>query len=240
MIREAMEHVSLLRERTAGQPSLRAALAAVKQLQSRRFAGTYADLLHTEPYASAARFFLVELYGDNDYAARDQQFSRIAGMVETLFPRPVVGTAVALAELHALTEDLDTVMARAWDGLPAGIPVGLYVRAWQQVARDEDRRRQLQAVLALGGELGRLTRTRGLRTMLRMMRGPATAAGLGALQRFLESGFDTFADLARQPAALTTFVQVIEQRETELLLLLSGADLIASEARLAGILGQAR
>ena len=60
-----------------------------------------------------------------------------------------------------------------------------------------DREGQLRVVLGIGQQMARLTRTAGLRMMLKMMRGPAAAAGLGALQRFLECGFDTFAAMAR-------------------------------------------
>ena len=48
------------------------------------------------------------------------------------------------------------------------------------------------ALLGLFAILDRLTRNPLVRHSLRMMRGPARAAGLGELQRFLESGFDTF------------------------------------------------
>ena len=94
-------------------PSLRAALGWVKRVQSQRFAGTYADLLARGPYAAATRFFLDELYSDKDYAERDAQFARIAGAIERLFPAQMRGTAVDLAELHALTEELDQAMAVA-------------------------------------------------------------------------------------------------------------------------------
>ena len=52
--------------------------------------------------------------------------------------------------------------------------------------------------MKLGQDLTRFTRMPGLRMMLRMMRKPAQAAGLGALQHFLETGFDTFGAMARR------------------------------------------
>ena len=44
-------------------PALGAAVGAVKRVQSRRFAGSYADLLAGGPYAAAARFFLLQGLG---------------------------------------------------------------------------------------------------------------------------------------------------------------------------------
>jgi hypothetical protein len=240
-IRNAVARVSQLRQAIDGQPALGAALGRVKRVQSHRFAGTYADLLGGGPYAAPARFFLTELYSDKDYAERDAQFARIAGAIEKFFPAQVAHTAVALAELHALTEELDQAMALAWlaqDAYQAG-DAQRYVLAWREVGRREDREAQLTVVLRIGEEMARLTRTAGLRVMLKMMRGPAVAAGLGSLQRFLESGFDTFASMARRPGGAEEFLSIIQARESALLELLFDAGLVACGTELARTLGQA-
>jgi hypothetical protein len=68
-----------------------------------------------------------------------------------------------------------------------------------------------------------------LRHSLRLMRGPARAAGLGALQSFLEAGFDTF----RGMRGAEEFLSLIGQRERAL-----AAALFASSPEEAGRLGQ--
>lgn len=240
-IRQAVAEVSLLRQEGLSVPALGGAVRHVKQLQGRRFAGTYADLLGTGPYAAASRFFLEELYSDKDYAERDAQFARIAGAVERLFPADVAATAVALAQLHALTEALDHAMALAWLRTAESKPgTERYVEAWREVSRRADRDRQLSMVLAIGVEMARLTRTPGLRFMLKMMRGPAAAAGMGSLQRFLETGFDTFAAMARRPGGAENFLEIIRGREAGFIALMFDADPVASGTELERILGQAR
>lgn len=245
-IRQAVAEVERLRQEGRQLPALGAAAMALKRLQARRFAGSYADLLAGGPYAAGARFFLEELYNDREYAERDSQFARIAGPVEKLFPRDVAETAGALAELHALTESLDYAMARC---VGAGVGAGAgadrqevldYVRAWRSVGRRADREAQLTRVVAIGAELARLTRLPGLAAMLKMMRGPAAMAGLSALQRFLEAGFDTFTTLARSRGGVDTFLGTIRQREQALLRLLYEGEPVACETELVRILGQAR
>ena len=241
-IRSAVAEVGLLRQALETSPALRAAVTQVKQVQSRRFAGTYADLLAGGPFAAPAQFFLMELYSDKDYGERDAQFARIAGAMEKLFPDQVSDTAVALAQLHALTEELDQAMALAWlaQANVEASEARRYVAAWREVGRRADREHQLRVVLGIGQQMARLTRTAGLRMMLKMMRGPAAAAGLGALQRFLECGFDTFAAMARRPQAAEEFLETIRVRESALMLMLFDADLVACETELAQTLGQAR
>ena len=238
-IRDAVAEVERLREESRATPQIATAVMRTKRFQARRFAGTYADLLASGPYSAAARFFLEELYSERDYGERDAQFARIAGAVEKLFPRDVADTAVGLARLHALTESLDHAMARTFAQASPQDVAG-YVQAWKAVGRADDRQRQLETVVAIGAELARLTRLPGLRMMLRMMRGPASAAGMSSLQRFLEAGFDTFGAVTKVPGGAERFLATIREREQQLMQLLFSADPVACETELARILGQAR
>ncbi len=226
-IRDAVARVSSLRAIALNNPGLAASIATVKRFQAERFTRTYADILTAGPYQGAARFFVDELYSDRDYTLRDAQFSRIAGALQTFFPKNVVATAVALAELHALTEEIDQEMGQAWDMHDEQSELARYVAAWQKVGRPEDRHQQLAKVLAVGAELDRLTRMPGLRLTLRMMRRPAQAAGLSSLQGFLESGFDTFAKMSGRGSDARTFLNLIQTRETALMTALFSGDVDA-------------
>ena len=217
IIRDAVVKVAGLREKASGQPGLTKAISDIKHLQARRFKGTYSDLLQTKQYAPAAQFFLDELYSDKDYSERDGQFSRIAGALERIFPEPVVHIAVTLAQLHALTEELDFNMGEQWLAHPHGTEASRYILAWRAVGRGSDRAQQLSTTLSVGAALEQLTRKPGLRTMLRLMRRPAQLAGLSSLQQFLESGFDTFADMGKEAGAVSRFLELVEIRESRLL-----------------------
>ena len=180
-------------------PILAEAFAAVRHIQVLRFKHTYGDFLLSSKHSAATSFFLEELYGNHDFAARDQQFARIAGAIERLFPERVMAIAVQMAQVHALTELLDWEMARHWVALAEqdSIKTPLqqakqYVKCWQATGRAADRNLQLQGVLDMGLRLDGVVHTVGLRTALRLMRTPAQAAGLGQLQTVLEDGFDAF------------------------------------------------
>lgn len=239
-IRNAVARVSRLRQASQSQPALGEAIARIKGFQAWRFSGTYADLLSDGPYRPAARFFLEELYSDKDYAQRDAQFARIAGAIERIFPAQVAGTAVALAELHALTEELDAAMGHAWLAAEPGDEANRYASSWRGVGRREERELQLRMVMDVGRQMVRLTRAPGLRLMLKMMRVPAAAAGMGALQRLLESGFDTFTAISGRQGTVEEFLRTVQVRESALLALLFDVDPVTSATELARTLGQAR
>lgn len=210
-IRTHLERVATLRlqARSAG---LDQAVTEVKRLQARRFRATYADFLVHPVHAPATRFFLDELYGEHDFARRDAQFARIAGALERLFPEAVAQLAVDLAETHALTEVLDHQLAAHWLAQDAALPAAQrYTRSWRLTGERDARARQLAVVQHMGLELQRLTRMKPLRLALRMMRNPARAAGLDALQGFLESGFDAFGALGGQAPG---FLDTISARES--------------------------
>lgn len=205
-----LEVVSRERAIRAASPQLLSRVEAIKSYQQRRFSHTYADLLAMPRYAGAARFFLDELYGPGDFSQRDAQFARVVPALVRLFPRDVVATVNTLAQLHALSEMLDSEMARH---LATGVGNGeAYVAAWQATGRPSEREMQVELTLSVGQSLDELTRKPLLRHTLRMMRGPASAAGLSALQQFLESGFDTFQ--AMQGAK--EFLAIVGAREHQL------------------------
>lgn len=205
-----LDAVSRERERRAADPALGAAVVALKAYQQRRFARTYADLLASPRYAAAARFFLDELYGPKDFSQRDAQFARVVPGLVRLFPDEIVATVEVLARLHAVSEALDTTMATHLVGQT--VDSCSYVRAWQLTGQPAQRDLQIECTLRVGRDLDRLTRKPLVRTSLHLMRGPARAAGLPALQQFLECGFDTF----KAMGGASEFLGTVEARERSL------------------------
>lgn len=219
-ILEQLRAVAFERERRTTLPAWADAVERVKHYQQRRFAHTYADLLDSERYRAAARFFLDDLYGPRDFSERDDQFARVVPALVRLFPREIVETVHTLARLHALSERLDSTMASFL--VDAAVDAPGYVIAWQRTGDAAAREDQIALTLAIGASLDRLTRKPLLRRSLHLMRGPARAAGLADLQRFLESGFDAF----RAMRGARDFLAAVGTRERALAAaLFSGAAL---------------
>ena len=109
-ILQPLVQVARERELREADAALNARVAALKAYQQARFRRTYADLLASPRHGATARFFLDELYGSRDFSQRDAQFPRIVPALTRMFPADTVQTVVRLAQLHALTETLDTAM----------------------------------------------------------------------------------------------------------------------------------
>lgn len=212
-----LEVVTEERRRRTAAPGLPGKVSALKTYQQARFSHTYADLLASDRYGAAARYFLDELYGPKDFSERDAQFARVAPKIARVFPEHVAETIAVLSELHALSETLDTAMGERLAS--ERIAPADYIAAWQGVGRAADRERQIALTLSIAAQLDRITRLPLLRNALRLMRGAARAAGLGELQRALETGFDTF----KAMHGADEFIAFIGTRERDLAEALFGA-----------------
>ena len=238
-ITEHLGTVARLRALRDADPALAQRVLALKTYQAARFERSYADLLAHPRYGAAARFFLTELYGPQEFARRDAQFERVVPALVRLFPAALVATVEQLGQLHAITEALDDSAARHLPSLPdqatqasppaqPGLPISAtgYAQAWQGAGRAPAREQQITLTLAIGHALDTYTRSRLMRSTLRLMRGPAQAAGLDDLQRFLESGFDAFGAMA----GATEFLGLVAQRERALAAALFAPDAVQQAA----------
>lgn len=205
-----LHRVDAERKSRRATPGLQAKVDAVKHFQQRRFSLTYADFLASGRYGPAAEFFLKEIYGPGDFSKRDSQFAKVVPAIVRLFPVGVVNVVSTLAELHSLSEVLDSAMATALQS--AEIDANAYVRAWQRSSNLLERERQITLTVSLGRNLDQLTRKPLLHKTLRLMRGAAMAVGLGELQGLLERGFDAFAAMR----GAHEFLGFVESRERNL------------------------
>jgi hypothetical protein len=208
-----LSHLQTVEQERASRrevPGLIEKIIALKAYQQRRFEHTYADLLQSPRYGQVSRFFLAELYGPSDFTKRDAQFMRVVPSLSRLFPNEIVETVAALAELHALSEALDTQMGTRLR--TADVDKFNYIDAWIETGRRVERFAQITLTLDVAARLNRVTGSLLLRNSLRLMRAPARAAGLNELQVFLETGFDTF----RAMNGAAEFIETVDARERSL------------------------
>lgn len=207
-LRQTMRALSAARR---AAPEFALAKHRVRVWQNRRFAATYADLRAEPRYQPAVEFFLTELYGEADLSvARDADIERVLPVMIKMLPAPALETILDALVFETLCEELDGIVARELGS--ARLTVAVYADAFRRAGRNEERQRQIAYVSEIGRALDRLTRWPMIGTTLRLMRAPARATGLAALQEFLERGFVAFKYMRGADAFLAT----ITERETAL------------------------
>ena len=209
-LRNALLRVIELRDRLQEDKTGVRRWRAVKRWQSHRLEHTYADLLVSPRYGAACRFFLDEIYGARDFAQRDREALRVVPKLARLLPERAVATMAHGVELDGLSETLD---ARVAEHLGGRIDAETYCAAYVAAGTRPERQQQIATVDEIGRSLERLARVPLLSTMLHMMRGPAEAAGLGHLHRFLATGFDAFQSMG----AADAFLDAVRTRESALM-----------------------
>ncbi len=209
-LRASLQALAQQRAVARSDPATQAARLALQQFQSARMARTHADLLATPESAAAARFFLEDLYGAKNVIQRDADVERVLPTMERMLPLAALTAVAEAIELDALSEALDTALAKH---LGPDFDERDYAAAYRAVATRAAREQQLRQVESVGNGLCRLVRIPLLGTTLAMMRAPARLARLGDLQNFLERGFNAFKAM-RQPQQ---FVATIVAREGQIL-----------------------
>ena len=211
-IRHHLATARTLRQTVVLDPAAQAARCALRAWQAGRLSQTHADLLNSPRCGNAARFFLTDLYGPKDFSERDNEVERILPLLCTLLP-PSGLEAIALAiEVDALTERLDAALINALKDQT--LDARTYAFAYRTSSLRAERERQLDLIGRTGRTLRRVAGTPFIGALLRMMRGPAHAAGLGELQAFLERGLAAFR--AMGPEA-EQFLATIKHRESALI-----------------------
>jgi hypothetical protein len=109
-----------------------------------------------------------------------------------MLPGGALSVIADAVELDALCESLDADMVTALGSDCLCLSDRTYGDAYRQIGRQEDRVKQITLIRDLGTTLDHLARLPMVKGTLHRMHLPARLLGLGALQSFLERGFDAF------------------------------------------------
>lgn len=196
-----------LRDVFADDPAAHARLVELQRWQSRRLLTTHADLRANPRYRKAVEFFFRELYGEGDARGRDRDLGRVQRVMERLLPRQALRALCLAIELEVISQELDADVVR---GLPPGpITVATYAEGYRRANRADDRQRQIDLLGVIGRYLDGVVRKPFVHALVRLVRGPAHAAGFGTLQDFLERGLDAFETMHGSEE----FLAIIRDRE---------------------------
>jgi len=197
-------------EKIESNPDQYPRLDELQHWQRMRLRATYADLKSQERYREACVFFLEELYGGRDMRERDRQLERVVPIMRRFLPEHLLHAIGEAMRLQWISMQFDAELSRLIDG---ELNQPTYAAAYRQMGEWQRREEQIKLIGELGELLDQTVRRRMIRTLLKMMHGPAVAAGFGELQSFLVRGIESFAAMGDA----SEFVETIVTREREAL-----------------------
>lgn len=189
-----------------------AELEVVQRWQRQRLSNTYAGLISQPRYAAAGDFFLEELYGGLHFRERDQEMERVLPVMVRMLREDMLLVAAEAFELQSLSLGLDMDMtrqlvSRGW----VELDLARYGEIYRACGCSSKREQQIELIHRLGLQLNELVHHRLVMMLIRMVRGPAIAAGFGKLQSFLENGLNAFKVMGDG----SEFIETIRIREIE-------------------------
>ncbi|MBT8092055.1 MAG: hypothetical protein KJN77_03395 [Gammaproteobacteria bacterium] len=153
------------------------------------------DDLHSQGgYREALDFTMSDLAGVG-ISQRDRDLERAAPAITRMLPTGALVTISVAAEMNARVLKVNTAICRclmADGGLPLKITVEEYMSACRAATTLDECVELVHVITDLGRTLHKLVYVPMIGMTLRAMRAPANAAGFGALQNFLETGYTTF------------------------------------------------
>ncbi len=191
-------------------------MAMFRLWQSQRLANTHADLLRSERYAPACRFFLDDIYAPKDFTQRNHDIVRIHDFMMRFLPASLLRVLTQAIEINALTEELDALLLEVMVdqlGVHDSITPQQYAEGYRICDNYASRAYQIQLLVQVGHGLDRLTRLPVIGWTLRLARGPAHRGGWYELQGFLERGYSAF----RHMGGAGDFLHLVEHREMRIL-----------------------
>lgn len=182
----------------------------LQQWQRTRLIRSYDDLAGQDGYRLAIHFFLSELYGGLDFRDRDQDLGRVMPVMIRFLPDQTLATMSEAFELQAISLEFDIRMAvHMARRRQSELDMERYCGVYRDCSDRAGRERQILLIRKLGYDLDALVRKPLVNRLVRLLRGPAHAAGFGRLQEFLEEGLTSFRAL---PDA-AYFIETIYGRE---------------------------
>jgi hypothetical protein len=218
---ETIRHLARLRQYRLAQPPISHAemdesLLRLRSWQSDRLAQTYADLLESNRYGPACRFFLDEIYAPRDFSQRDQDIEYLYAIMSSFLPEFLIKVVRKAIEMNDLTNELDWALSRALVenlGLTGEITPEQYAEAYRICDNYAERAHQIQLIGEVGRMVDRGTRIPLIGATLHLAQRPARRAGWGALHDFLNHGYTAFKHMGRAD----DFLNIVQEREMGIL-----------------------
>ena len=211
-----LQHSVEFRHRRIEVKGLAPQLALLRTWQSERLKKTYADFLTDPRFHSACLFFLSDIYSATDFSQRDHDVERVHAVLSKVVPAPMLSLLTDVIWLNTLTNELDAHLLQVLvDDLQmkSEITPELYADAYRLCDNYAERVDQIDLISSIIPQVANGAHIPMVGLALRVLYGPAHAAGWDDLYSFLKRGFQAFSRLRD----VKIFVGTVRRRERRIL-----------------------
>lgn len=211
-----LQHSVEFRHRQVEAQGLAPQLALLRTWQSERLKKTYADFLADQRFRPACLFFLSDIYGPTDFSQRDHDVERVHAVLSKVVPAPMLSLLTDVIWLNTLTNELDAHLLQVLVNdlqMKVEITPELYAEAYRLCDNYTERADQIDLISSILPQVANGAHIPMVGLALRVLYGPAHAAGWDDLYSFLTRGFEAFARLRD----VKVFVSTIRHRELRIL-----------------------
>lgn len=193
-LREQTDRSNAIHREYLGDPVLLQRYARFVAWQLDYMLPFYADLGATADRAAAVEFFVSDLTGI-DISERDHEFAKVVPLMSRMLPEKALIAVATAMRLNARVLGINLSICRELfkgQAIDYAITEASYCLACRRASRLEECLELVHLTAEIGRDLDQLIRIPMIGLTLRAMRLPARLAGFGALQKFLERGYQTF------------------------------------------------
>jgi hypothetical protein len=191
-------------------------LDLLRNWQSQRLERTYTDLLVTERYGRACRFFLDDVYSAKDFRQRDHEIKHLYAALSHYLPDSLLRLVLKVIELNDLTNELDEALLNALRhdlGVNDTVTPELYAEGYRICNNYAERAEQIERIVEVGHMVDIAARIPFIATMLKLARRPVSRAGWHELHDWIERGYLAFQHMH----GADEFLGTIHDREMKIL-----------------------
>jgi hypothetical protein len=173
----------------------------------------YENLRISPDYEAAVDFVVSDLTGIG-VSQRDRNIARVVPLMSKMLPERALRTMASAMHLNARVLEINLSICRIlYEGKPGDVEIteATYCTANRRAASLDECFELIQLTAEIGHSLNHVIRIPMIGPMLRAMRKPAQLWGFGAMQTFLEQGYETFSALED----VDRFLEDITARMTE-------------------------
>ncbi len=191
-------------------------MAALRAFQVKRIRETYRDFVAQKQYAPVMDFFANDLYAPRDFSQRDHDAQRVHAFLQKFLPAEMLKLATDAIELTQLSNALDGKIVAVLTqerAFPNNLTPARYAEAYRRCNNVRAREKQIDLLVTVMRDSAETAHMPLTGVALKLVKGPAHAAGWHELYAFLERGHQAFAQV-KQPER---FLEAIEDRENEIM-----------------------